>query len=204
MVWAFWGRGCGNPGMGRCAICMAQRGMGVCNTFNPQFPPGFPRPFPPAAPVVHEGLWRTRCGRLDPSPESERRGPRPCRPGWCRRVPNHEWKRHSVRARGFERRSARQHHQWSDRFRLPGPGAGHHQRLHPIARAIDPDARESRDGFPASPAWTTPKAADRYPLFTIPKPARLSPPIPPAFSAFSNPCSRRTRVAMPDLRPDRQ
>jgi hypothetical protein len=43
-----------------------------------------------------------------------------------------------------------------------------------------------------------------YPLFAIPKPARLSPPIPPAFSAFSNPCSRRTRVAMPDLRPDRQ
>jgi signal transduction histidine kinase len=39
--------------MGRWGISMAHHGMGDCNSFNPQFSTGFPRPFLPAGPVVH-------------------------------------------------------------------------------------------------------------------------------------------------------
>jgi hypothetical protein len=40
--------------------------MGVCNTFNPQFSTGFPRPFLPEGPVIHGALWKTGASVVDP------------------------------------------------------------------------------------------------------------------------------------------
>jgi hypothetical protein len=54
--------------MDRRGISFAHQGMGVCNTFNPQFSTGFPRPCHRSPTIYPRGLWRTGVSVVDPVP----------------------------------------------------------------------------------------------------------------------------------------